>query len=82
VLTVSKFIQVGVTAMRDPLTGEPLEAVPLYVEQTDGGHLPEINIKDVARDFLKKMKLQKEAASRDQLLTAREVLTNETPEEL
>lgn len=56
---MGKFIQVGVTAMRDPLTGEPLEAVPLYVEQTDSGPLPEINIKDVAKDFLKKMKSQK-----------------------
>ena len=30
-----KFIQIGVTALRDPLTGEPLEAVPLYIRAED-----------------------------------------------
>ena len=29
------FIQVGVTAARDPLTGGFLPAVPLYIEATD-----------------------------------------------
>ena len=30
-----KYIQVGVTAMRDPKTGEFLPAVPLYVKAED-----------------------------------------------
>lgn len=30
-----KVIQIGVTAARDPLTGDYLPAVPLYIEQTD-----------------------------------------------
>lgn len=57
---MSQFIQVGVTAMRDPMTGEPLEAVPLYVERTAGGGppLPEINIRAFAQEFIKKMKAQ------------------------
>jgi len=57
---MSKFIQVGVTAMRDPLTGEPMEAVPLYVEVTDNGAppLPEISVKDVAKNFMRKLKTQ------------------------
>jgi hypothetical protein len=29
------FIQIGFTAARDPLTGDFLPAVPLYVESTD-----------------------------------------------
>ena len=29
------FIQVGVTAARDPMTGDFLPAVPLYIEATD-----------------------------------------------
>lgn len=29
------FIQVGVTAARDPVTGDFLHAVPLYIEATD-----------------------------------------------
>ena len=59
---MSKFIQVGMTAMRDPLTGEPLEAVPLYVDVEGGGTLPEINIRNVAEAFIRKMKAQKETA--------------------
>lgn len=30
-----RFIQVGVTALRDPVTGEMLPAVPLYVQAPD-----------------------------------------------
>lgn len=33
---MEKFIQVGVTALRDPATGEMLPAVPLYVKVEDG----------------------------------------------
>lgn len=29
------FMQIGITAARDPLTGDYLPAVPLYIEQTD-----------------------------------------------
>ena len=29
------FIQVGVTAARDPVTGDFLPAIPLYIEATD-----------------------------------------------
>ena len=32
---MSKYIQVGVTALRDPVTGEALEAVPLYIRAKD-----------------------------------------------
>ena len=32
---MSKYIQVGVTALRDPVTGEALEAVPLYIRTAD-----------------------------------------------
>lgn len=32
---MADYIQVGVTALRDPRTGEPLEAVPLYVRAAD-----------------------------------------------
>lgn len=33
------YIQIGVTALRDPVTREPLEAVPLYVRTADAGRL-------------------------------------------
>lgn len=32
---MSRYIQVGVTALRDPFTGEPLEAVPMYIREKD-----------------------------------------------
>lgn len=32
---MADYIQVGVTAIRDPVTGEPLEAVPLYIRAAD-----------------------------------------------
>lgn len=55
---MSEFIQVGVTAMRDPLTGEPLEQVPLYVEVVEGQemNLPEFDRKQFAMDFIKKFR--------------------------
>lgn len=58
---MSEFIQVGMTAMRDPLTGKPLEAVPLYVEVINGQAppLPEFDRKDFARAMLKKIMAQK-----------------------
>jgi hypothetical protein len=53
---MSEFVQVGVTAMRDPKTGEPLQQVPLYVEVIDGAEpeLPEFDRMQFARDFMKK----------------------------
>lgn len=32
---MERFIQIGVTATRDPATGDYLPAVPLYIEATD-----------------------------------------------
>lgn len=32
---MSGYIQIGVTALRDPVTGEALEAVPLYIREED-----------------------------------------------
>ena len=32
---MKRYVQVGVTAMRDPRTGEFLESVPLYAEAED-----------------------------------------------
>ena len=31
-----KYVQVGVTALRDPATGDFLPAVPLYIKAEDG----------------------------------------------
>ena len=55
---MSEFIQVGVTAMRDPKTGEPLQQVPLYVEVINGEEpeLPEFDRMQFARDFMRKFR--------------------------
>lgn len=41
-----KFIQVGVTALRDPLTGGYLPSVPLYIEATDEAVVAENGLLD------------------------------------
>lgn len=48
--------------MRDPTTGEPLEAVPLYVEVMDEKvpELPEIDRKDLAEELIRKFKAQRQ----------------------
>ena len=39
-----KFIQVGVTALRDPATGEFLPAVPLYIRADDSARAAEAQL--------------------------------------
>ncbi len=57
-----KFIQVGVTALRDPATGEFLPAVPLYIEATDAARADEQSlIDDVGKLFAARMKAYVEA---------------------
>ena len=41
-----KFMQVGVTALRDPLTGGYLPSVPLYIEATDQAVVAENGLLD------------------------------------
>lgn len=54
---MSKFIQVGVTAMRDPKTGGFLPAVPLYIEATDAAEASETKlIGNIGAVFADKMR--------------------------
>ena len=55
---MSEYIQIGVTALRDPVTGEALPAVPLYIRETDAGTQAraEIQMGPLARDFAAMMK--------------------------
>ena len=59
---MAKFIQVGLTAMRDPMTGQLLDSVPLYVEKTNDNDtaLPTIDINAVVKDFMKKFSAEVE----------------------
>lgn len=54
---MSKFIQVGITALRDPATGDFLPAVPLYIEETpDAKESEAAMIRDISKVFAEKMK--------------------------
>lgn len=54
---MSKFIEIGFTALRDPATGGFLPAVPLYIEATDDAQAAEAAmIKDIGRVFADKFK--------------------------
>lgn len=58
------YIQVGVTALRDPITGDFLPSVPLYVKAEDGREVEVAEkafIGDIAGVFAKKMKEYVEA---------------------
>lgn len=52
-----KYIQIGVTALRDPATGEFLPAVPLYIKAEDGAEEAEQGlIQDIGKLFAHRMK--------------------------
>ena len=55
---MSKYIQVGVTALRDPVTGEALEAVPMYIRREDAGSQERARIQEgpLARDLAAMMR--------------------------
>lgn len=62
-----EFIQVGQTALRDPMTGEFLPAVPLYVESTDleSGPVPQLDLYDIGRILAGKMRAYREGCKKE-----------------
>ena len=52
---MSGFIQIGVTALRDPVTGEFLPEVPLYVEAEHRERVAETMDEDLRKLFAGKM---------------------------
>lgn len=54
---MEKYIEVGVTALRDPATGGYLPAVPLYIKAEDGAEQAEQQlINDLGHLFAHQMK--------------------------
>lgn len=52
-----KFIQIGVTALRDPATGDFLPAVPLFIKAEDGVQEAEQSlIDDLGKLFAERMR--------------------------
>ena len=57
VMANRKFIQVGITALRDPKTGGFLPAVPLYIEATGNAEPAEAAmLRDISKVFAERMK--------------------------
>ena len=56
-----KFIQVGVTSIRDPITGNMIQATPLYVKVKEGAEVVSENLVEAVgsvfahqmRDYIK-----------------------------
>ena len=56
-----KFIQIGVTALRDPATGDFLPAVPIYIKAEDGAQEAEQSlIDDLGALFAERMRRYRE----------------------
>ena len=56
-----KYIQVGVTALRNPATGEFLPAVPLYIKAEDGAEEAEEKlINDLGKLFAQRIRAYKD----------------------
>lgn len=63
---MSKYIEIGFTALRDPATGGFLPAVPLYIEATEEAKDGEAAmIKDIGRIFAGKLKQYVDAGGLD-----------------
>lgn len=62
---MSGFIQVGQTAMRDPVTGEMLPAVPLYIAAEDAGKVPQVDLDNIGSILAGKMKAYVEGCEQE-----------------
>lgn len=57
-----RFIQIGVTALRDPATGDFLPAVPLYIKAEDGASESAVGLaQDIGKLLAQRMRHYKEA---------------------
>ena len=60
-----RYIQVGVTALRDPATGEFLPAVPLYIKADDSAEAGEEKlIEDIGKLLAERMRRYKAACAK------------------
>lgn len=57
-----RFIKVGITALRDPATGDFLPAVPLYIKAEDGAEESAAGLtQDIGKLLAERMRRYKEA---------------------
>ena len=61
-----KYIQVGITALRDPATGKFLPSVPLFIKETDEAKASEKQMIDyIGKLFAFKMKEYKDGCQKN-----------------
>lgn len=61
-----RFIQVGVTALRNPATGEFLPAVPLYIKAEDGAaESAEGLVQDIGKLLAERMRRYRERCAEE-----------------
>ena len=53
---MNEFIQIGQAALRDPVTGDFLPAVPLYTERAQAEKIPEPDLQDIGSILAEKMR--------------------------
>ena len=60
---MSRYVQVGMTAVRDPMTGEVTNSVPLYVDEDDMGiiKIPPIDMQALAKEIGAKFRALKDS---------------------
>lgn len=60
---MSRYVQVGMTAVRDPMTGEVTNSVPLYVDEDDMGiiKIPQIDMQALAKEIGAKFRALKDS---------------------
>jgi hypothetical protein len=56
---MGEYIQIGVTALRDPMTGDFLKSVPLYIREEDSAQAAPLDDFPVAKIFAEKFKQYK-----------------------
>ena len=61
---MGEYIQIGVTALRDPITGDFMPAVPIYVRAEDQASVAETMNEDLKALFAGKMKQYRTEAAK------------------
>ena len=62
---MSGFIQIGQTALRDPLTGDFLPAVPLFIRETDAAAAAPLDDMNIAEVFAEKFRQYREECRKE-----------------
>lgn len=62
---MSGYVQIGQTALRDPLTGEFLPAVPLFIRESDAAAAAPLEEINVAQVFAEKFRQYRDGCKKE-----------------